>query len=219
MSLKTTPLTGEIEEYIDKTFVNENEILKHIRERAYKLNFPQISISPSQGRFLQLFLKSIGAKNVLEIGALFGYSAAVMAMALPEGGKVITCEMNPKYSDFIRKTMHDFGLSKKIEVINKHAVEFLENYKPDFEFDFVFIDADKENYPKYLDFAHRLLRKGGVVSADNALAFGHIAETKPTERVKEIKSVQKFNELLAKDGRFFSHLLQIGDGLALGVKL
>jgi predicted O-methyltransferase YrrM len=150
MSSRPTLVTEEIFDYLLHNFSAEDEFLAKLKVDASLEKIPEICISAEQGRFLEFYLKSINAKYVLEIGSLAGYSAITMARALPEGGKVIALEIFKKNADFIRNKVKEAGLEDKIEVINEDAAKFLKNYKPDFEFDFVFIDADKKNYSNYI---------------------------------------------------------------------
>ncbi len=219
MSLRTTAVTGEIESYINFNFLSEDTFLKNLLNEAAALNFPSISISPQQGAFLQFLLRAAGAKYVLEIGSLAGYSAITMAKVLPKDGKLISLEIEKSHAEFIRKKADEAGLGDIIEVVNEEAVNFLKSYRPPFQFDLIFIDADKESYPGYLNFSIQLLRKGGIVIADNALAWGLVCNDKPVEKNEEVKSIRKFNDAISSDKRLQSCLLTIGDGMAMGVKL
>jgi len=175
MSSSPTQVTEEIYQYLRKNFSSEDEFLRNLKKEAKEAGIPEICISEEQGKFLQFFLKSINAKYVLEIGSLAGYSAITMARALPKGGKLIAVEIFDKNARFIEKMAQDAGLADKIEVINADAKDFLGSWKPDFELDFVFVDADKKGYKKYFELTTPLIRRGGVFAADNALGFGHIA--------------------------------------------
>lgn len=219
MSARPTLITDEIYEYLVKRFNVEDEYLKNLKKNALAYGIPEICISPEQGKFLQFFLKSISAKYVLEIGSLFGYSAVVMAEALPEDGKVICLEVFKKNADFISESIKGTKYENKIEVINGDASAFLKTYKPEFEFDFVFIDADKGNYSNYMNLTTPMLRKGGILCADNALAFGHVAEINPKNEPGNVKAIQAFNENLLANPQYFSSLVTMGDGMAMGIKI
>ncbi len=219
MSSRPTLITDEIFDYLCENFSAEDETLRKLKEDAIAYGIPEICISPEQGKFLQFFLKSINAKYVLEIGSLFGYSAITMAQALPADGKVICLEIFQKNADFIKEQVEKLGLSHKIEVVTMDAVKFLKDYKPDFELDFVFIDADKKAYSKYMELCTPLIRKGGILCADNALAFGHIAETNPKNEPGNVKALQAYNKNLIANSQYFSCLVTMGDGMAMGYKL
>ncbi|MCL5992464.1 MAG: O-methyltransferase [Bacteroidetes bacterium] len=219
MSQGYTEITEEIYSYINDKFTLEDEFLKNLQKEALSLGFPDISISPQQVSFLGFILKTINAKYVLEIGSLAGYSAIAMARELPVDGKLITVEIDKERADFISRKTIEAGLGNIIEVVNADALEFLRNYKPDFKFDLVFVDADKQGYVDYLNYAIPLLRKGGIFAADNALAFGEIAKSESDNRTEEVLAVRAFNDALAANPNLKSSLVTIGDGLAMSVKL
>lgn len=219
MSSRPTEITSDIYNYLLNNFSAEDEFLANLKKEASSQGIPEICISPEQGRFLQFYLKSINAKNVLEIGSLAGYSAIVMARALPEDGKLIAVEINPRNADFIRNQAEKAGLSNIIEVVNQDAQDFVKEFKPDYELDFVFIDADKRAYHKYFDYTAPLLRKGGVICADNALAFGMIAQENPESEPKNVNALKRYNEKVVKDNNFFTTLVTMGDGMAMSIKL
>lgn len=215
--MKSTPISDETYSYICRYFSSEDDFLRSLNDEAESLEIPPIQVSPDQLTFLQVFLQGMSAKYVLEIGSLAGYSSIGMARALPEDGKVVALEINAQYADFIRKKAEKAGVSDKIEVHVGAAARILSKWKPDFLFDFVFIDADKPNYVNYLDLVYPLLRKGGIIAGDNALAWGEIANEQ-TDR-EDVQGMQAFNKKLSADKRFQSCLLPIGDGMAIGVKL
>ena len=219
MSLKSTEITDEIENYINTFFATENDFQKKLKQSAKIKNFPQIVISPQQAAFLQFLIKAVNARYILEIGSLYGYSAISMAYFLPNNGKLISLEKDKELSKYLKFNIKKAGLSDIIEVHNVEALGFLKAYKPEFAFDLVFIDADKQQYPDYLRFGTKLLRKGGIIAADNALAFGDIAKRHITGRKDEVMYVRKFNKILSDPSRYKSCLLPIGDGLAMGIKL
>jgi len=218
MSSKYTPVTEEINEYVVAKFSAEDEFLKQLKIDATADGIPEICIAPDQGRFIQFLLQSINAKYVLEIGSLAGYSAITMARVLQPGGKLIALEIFKKNAEFIENQVAKAGLSDVIEVVCDDAVNFLKNYKPDFQFDFVFIDADKKSYSKYLELCTPMIRKGGIICGDNALGFGHIAEKEPKSEPGNVKAIQRFNDLLSNHQEYFSTLVTMGDGMAMGIK-
>ncbi len=216
MSLKSTPVTEEIEAYLKKYFSSEDEFLYNLRMEAKTIGMPEISISPIQGLFLQMLLKSINAKRVLEIGSLGGYSAITMARALPFDGIFYAVEINKNYCDFINRKIAEAGLSDKVKVINSSGRDFLQNLPFDEIFDFIFLDADKSGYINYVNLANPHLRKDGMIAADNALAMGKISDTSDDENAK---AIHNFNLFMINNQDFFTSLVPIGDGLILGLKL
>lgn len=219
MSSSPTQVTEEIYQYLRKNFSSEDDFLRQLKQEAKEAGIPEICISEEQGKFLQFFLKSINAKYVLEIGSLAGYSAITMARALPKGGKLIAVEINEKNARFIEQMAERAGLADKIEVINADAKDFLARWKPEYELDFVFVDADKKGYKTYFDLTTPLIRKGGVFAADNALGFGHIAEPNPKSEPGNVKALQEMNQILKNSPLYDSCLVTVGDGMAMGIKL
>lgn len=219
MSSSPTQVTEEIYQYLRKNFSSEDDFLRQLKQEAKEAGIPEICISEEQGKFLQVFLKSINAKYVLEIGSLAGYSAITMARALPEGGKVIAVEIFDKNARFIEQMAEKAGLADKIEVINADAKDFLAGWKPEYELDFVFVDADKKGYKTYFELTTPLIRKGGVFAADNALGFGHIAEPNPKSEPGNVKAIQELNQILKNSPLYDSCLVTVGDGMAMGIKL
>lgn len=216
MSLKSTPVTEEIDLYLRKYFSSEDEFLYNLRMEAKSVGMPEITISPVQGLFLQMLLKSINARKVLEIGSLGGYSAITMAKALPDDGIIYAVEINKTYCDFINQKTKESGLSNKINIINSSGEDFLKNLSKDEMFDFVFLDADKSGYINYVMLSTTHLRKGGIIAADNALAMGKISDK--SEDLNAI-AIHNFNLFMINNQDFFTSLVPIGDGLTLGLKL
>jgi predicted O-methyltransferase YrrM len=219
MSVTPTLITEDIAKYIVNNFSAEDEFLKNLREESLREGFPEICISPEQGLFLQFFLTSINAKYVLEVGGLAGYSAIMMARAMPDDGKLITVELNQDYVDFINRKAKEAKLDHIIEAVCDDGKDFLADYEADFEFDFVFVDADKPSYSIYLDLATPKLRKGGVFAADNALAFGDIAVPNPQREPHNVKAIVEFNEYFNHHEQYKTCLVSVGDGMVMGTKL
>lgn len=218
MSAYPTIISQDIFDYLLKNFSSEDDFLRNLKQDAIAEKIPEICISAEQGKFLQFFLKSINAKYVLEIGSLFGYSAITMARALPEDGKLIALEVSEKHANFIRQAVKKAGLEHKIQVECADALSFLQTYKPEFNFDFVFIDADKKNYSNYLDLTYPMLRKGGIVAGDNALGFGKIADENPKNEPGNVKAIQAFNQKMKEHNNLFTCLVTMGDGMCMGIK-
>jgi caffeoyl-CoA O-methyltransferase len=218
MSSKTTELTAKTEEYLNGLFSAEDEFLSGLRSRSLQRGLPDIAISGLQASFLQFLIKSINAENILEIGSLGGFSAISMARALPPTGKLTALEINPDYAAYISLEARDAGLENIISVVNTDAKTFLRDYKPSRPLDLVFIDADKTSYIEYLDLVTPLLKKGGIVAVDNALAFGMVAQSEITDD-EEVSAIREFNIYLADHPAYQSCIVTLGDGMAMGVKL
>jgi predicted O-methyltransferase YrrM len=201
-------------EYVRSLFAKEDEVLKSIEPGLKKRDMPQISVPPEVGKTLYLLAKMSGAKKVLEIGALGGYSTIWLARALPETGKVISLELKEEHANFAMENIKKAGLAERVSFMVGDASESLERLvKEGKRFDFFFIDADKMNYPYYLEKALELAEPGAIITADNLFQGGKIFDEKyqgpsPT-------SIRKFNRQIATDPRLESILLTIGDGLGV----
>ncbi len=220
MSYEPTHITKEILEYLYRNFSVEDEFLKQLKRESLQLGMPDITISPEQGAFLQFLIKSTGTKNILEIGSLGGYSAITMAKALPKGGHLIAVEQTLFYCDFIRNKAKQAGLNN-IEVINKQGIKFLKEYDGKYIFDLIFVDADKNEYREYFDLSEKYLKNNGIFIADNALAFGQIANLNIDQNkhdLKDIESIREFNLYLRNRNDYFTILLPIGDGFLIALK-
>ena len=201
--------------YIRGLFAAEDETLEELRYEISRRGLPEIHISAEQGRVLQVLLRAVGARRVLEIGTLGGYSALWMARALPSDGRLLSLEIDPDRAEFAREFARRAGLESLIEVRVGDAAEVLPSLDAEEPFDAVFIDADKERYPAYLEQALRLLRPGGLVIGDNALWRGRVLDEEPEE--ESTRAIQAFNRSLADDPRLTATILPIRDGMAVAV--
>lgn len=219
MTMKATGLRDDLYEYILENFSGEDEFLKNLRDEAAELNIPQISISKEQVKFLQFLIKTIKAKNILEVGTLAGYSGISMARALPEDGKLITLELEPERAEFARRKFSEAGFSEKVEVVQGKALDFLSSFNPDEPIDFVFLDADKNNYYKYVNLLDKFIRVGGIVAADNAFAFGFVMDSAPERNPEDVKSIKSFNSYMVNNKNYFTTIAPVGDGLLMCLKV
>jgi len=219
MSLKSTALREDLFEYLLENFSGENSILSQIKQEAINSGIPQISISPEQLKFIQFLIKSINAKTILEIGTLYGYSAIGMAMAIPDDGKVISIELEPERVELARRNIEKAGFTDKIEVIEGRAIDLLPKIISNLTLDFVFLDADKNNYYKYVKMLDEKLRVGGMIAADNAFAFGYITSTAPERSPEDVKSIRLFNQFMNSWDKYFTTTAPVGDGLLISLKL
>ncbi|HEU5011501.1 MAG TPA: O-methyltransferase [Roseiflexaceae bacterium] len=201
--------------YVREHFSDHDDLLAALMPAAEAAGLPQISIAPEEGRIFQLLLRAIGARKVLEIGTLGGYSAISMARALPPDGKLITLERSGKHAAFAREWIGRAGFSNVIEVREGPALETLPRLAGEAPFDAVFIDANKEDYPQYLDWALRYARAGGLIIAHNAFMQGRIVDQAGADR--GVAAMQEFNRRVATEPRLLSALLLGGDGIAVGL--
>jgi caffeoyl-CoA O-methyltransferase len=201
--------------YLGRVFEPEDAALAEIRKRSLKAGLPEIQVGSMDALHLEVLTRAVGARKAVEIGTLGGYSGTAIARGLGEGGRLHTFELEPKHAEIARESFRKAGVLDRVRIHVGPAKERLPDCEGDAPFDLVFIDADKEGYPQYLAWATRHLRVGGVVLGDNAFAFGEIADGRGAGPV----AMRRFNEELAKGGRFRATMLPTGEGLAMGVKL
>lgn len=200
-------MTGQnLGAYAQSLFGDEDPVLREIREEAVREGLPEIQVPMDLARLLALLVRQSGARRALEIGTLFGYSGTVIARALPEEGRLITLEANEKHAEFSRRSFERTGVSRKVEVRLGPALESLEDLRGS-EFDLVFIDADKDNYPHYLDWALQLTRAGGLIIADNVWRGGAVTEPQDPAAM----GMAQFNRKLAENQRLLSTFVATRD--------
>ena len=215
MSDSSTLVTAAHFEYIAKRTATEDAFLANLKRAARDEGLPPIWIAPEQGSFLQILLRVAGAREVVEVGTLAGYSAIWMARALPQGGRVRTIEYAKEHADFARAWIAKSDVFDKVQVFEGKGVDVLATFAAD-SADAAFLDADKGSYPAYLAESLRIVRKGGLILVDNAFAFGQLLDEKPKDR--EVEAVRAFNDLMAKEKRVQGMIVPIGDGLWVAVK-
>ena len=209
----------EIDRYIEQLCVPPNEIFEQALRDAKTAGLPEIHVSPNEGKLLYLLAKISGARRMLEIGLLGGYSALWLASALPADGKLVTLELEEKHAAVARKNLERAGLLPKVEIRVGDARRSLDAIVRDGEpsFDLVFIDADKEGYPAYLDFALRLTHPGSLILADNVIRDGRVTDANATDPI--VRAIRQFNQQLASHPDLETILLPIMrnkvDGLAI----
>jgi caffeoyl-CoA O-methyltransferase len=215
MSVKSTTVTERHFEYIATHTSAEDEFLHRLKAAAVAEGIPQIWISPEQAAFMQVLLRLVGAREVVEVGTLAGYSAIVMARALPSGGRVRTIEIDSRHFEFARRWAAKSDVADRVEVIFGTGLDILPTLAAD-SADAAFLDADKISYPQYLEQSLRIVRRGGLIMVDNAFAFGQLFDENPADR--EAPAVKLFNEIMAREQRLQTIIVPIGDGLWVGVK-
>ena len=207
-------MSDAIGEYVARLFAPEDDILVSLREEADRTGLPPISISPDTGRLIQVLLTAIGAKRVLEVGTLGGYSAIWIARALPAGGRVLSIEIDPGHAEFARRYIRRASVEGIVEVRVGRALDVLASLDGE-RFDAIFLDADKEPLPTYFEWSLRLVRPGGLIIADNALWGGRIID--PTATDDATAGVRELNRRMATDPRVAGILVPTHDGVAVGV--
>ena len=216
MTARTLNLDDALYQYLLDVSLRETPLLKRLRDETQALPMARWQVAPEQGQFLALLVKLTGARRLLEVGTFTGYSALCMAAALPADGSLICCDIPGDYNAIARRYWQEAGLAGRIDLRLAPALETLaelERQGQGEQFDLVFIDADKANYPSYLEHALRLLRVGGLVLFDNTLWSGRVLESSPESA--DTRAIQALNLALKDDVRVDLSLLPLGDGLTL----
>lgn len=206
-----------LEEYIELHSTPESEVLKKLNRETYaKILRPRMLSGHIQGKFLEMITQMIDPSNVLEIGTYTGYSAIAIAEGLSENAKLITTEINEELEDIANRYFSESGLANKIELIIGNAIDIIPSLHC--EFQFVFIDADKENYIEYFELVLPKVPKGGFILADNVLWSGKVL-TEPHRNDKDTIAIKKFNKYVNNDQRVENVILPFRDGITLIRKL
>jgi predicted O-methyltransferase YrrM len=216
MTARTLNLDDSLYQYLLDVSLRETPLLKRLRDETQALPMARWQVAPEQGQFLALLVKLTGARRLLEIGTFTGYSALCMAAALPDDGSMICCDIPGDYNATARRYWREAGLAERIDLRLAPALETLaelERQGQGGQFDLVFIDADKANYPTYLEHALRLLRVGGLAVFDNTLWSGRVLEERPLSA--DTRAIQALNRALKDDSRLDLSMLPLGDGLTL----
>ena len=219
MSNRSIELTGTLHDYLIKISVREPKVLARLRAETQKMPRGKLQISPEQGQFMALLAELIGAKKAFEVGTFTGYSACVVAMALPADGQLIACDISEEWTSVGRRYWREAGVEKKIDLRLGPALKTLDRLLKDGQagtFDFGFIDADKPNYDGYYERALKLLRKGGLLLIDNVLWGGSVIDK--NDRDESTRCVRALNKKIHGDKRVGVSMIPIGDGLTLARK-
>ncbi len=211
-----------VDEYAADLFVGDDPVLKGTLADSTAAGLPEIAVSPAYGKLLTLLARAVGARRILEIGTLGGYSTICLARALPPDGRLVSLEINPFHADVARANIARAGLAGQVEVLVGRAVDSLAALAAASRgpFDLIFIDADKPGYTDYLVWSLRLTRSGTLIIADNVVRRGNVID--PESDDPNVQGVRRFNEMLAAEPRVEATILQtVGekgyDGLAIAV--
>lgn len=219
MSNKSIGLSDELHQYLLDVSVREPEVLRRLRAETMRHPMGKMQIAPEQGQFMQLLVRMLGARRTLEVGTFTGYSALAVALALPADGQVVACDVSEEYTAIARDYWDAAGVTDKIDLHIAPALETLDALLDDEQaetFDFAFIDADKVNYDGYYERALALVRPGGLITLDNMLRGGRVAD--PSVDDASTKAIRALNEKLRADDRIHLSLVPIADGLTLALK-
>ena len=205
----------QINEYIDSIFCTEDKVLDNVLASIEENGMRAISVSPSTGKLLTLLVSISGAKKVLEIGALGGYSGICLARGFGREGELTSLELKESYAELAGRNLAQAGFSEQVSYLTGPALQSLEKLAAEEKtFDFFFIDADKENYIHYLNSCIQLAEDGALIVCDNVLARGSVAEENGRPE-KHTEFMKAFNKTVAGHPRLESVLVPIGDGLTV----
>jgi predicted O-methyltransferase YrrM len=197
-----------VDAYISGLLVPEDPALEFALRESAAAGLPAIQVSKTQGKLLHLLARAHGARNILEVGTLGGYSTIWLARALPPGGRLVTLEYEPRHAEVASRSIANAGFSKNVEVRVGRAQDTLpvlaaQKRGP---FDFIFIDADKQGYPEYFAWAMKLSRPGSLIVADNVVRNGAVADEASTDT--SVLGVRRMNEMVAREPRVSATIIQ-----------
>ncbi|PHF04940.1 class I SAM-dependent methyltransferase [Bacillus sp. AC79A.1] len=219
MIKKSLNLTNELYDYMLETSLKETEILRRLRNQTSEMLVSAMQSSPEESQFITFLIKLLGAKRILEIGTFTGYTTLWMAMNIQNDGKIITCDIDTKWKDVGYKYWEEAKVLNKIDFRLGPAVETMDKLLEDGNqniFDFIFIDADKENYINYYERALKLVRPGGIVAVDNVFWMGSVINER--NQGEDVNTIRRLNKIIHNDSRVTMSMLPVGDGLTLTMR-
>jgi caffeoyl-CoA O-methyltransferase len=219
MTGKSTFLDQKIQDYIQRTTLREEPLLRELREETARMPNARMQIGPEQGQFMRLLAKAIGARSYLEIGVFTGYSALSMALALPEDGQIVACDVSEEYTTVARRYWERAGVAGRIDLRLGPALDSLDRMLERGErdrFDMAFVDADKANVEGYYERALSLLRRSGLLLVDNVLWGGDVAD--PGIDDEDTHALRAITRKAQEDERVDLSLVPICDGILIARK-
>jgi predicted O-methyltransferase YrrM len=219
MSNIHTPVDPPLWDYIRRVSLREHDVLRRIREATASHPHVSCQIAAEQGQFMALLIHLMGARRTLEVGVFTGYSSTAVALALPDDGSIVACDVNKEWTAMARGFWREAGVEHKIDLRLGPAVGTLDKLLAEGQagtFDFAFIDADKENYDAYYERALQLVRKGGLIAIDNVLWHARVID--PEIKDADTLAIRALNEKLHADQRVWLSMVTIGDGVTLACK-
>lgn len=220
MSTKTLDFPAQLYQYFQTVAYREPLILQQLRLHTESKYSNNMQISPEQGQLMRWLVQLTSAKRCLDVGTYTGYSALSVALTIPEHGEVIACDINQEWTEIANHYWQQAGVLEKIKLVLAPASRTLQSLIDNGEtnqFDFAFIDADKENYQTYYDMCLELVKPGGIIAIDNVLWGGAVADEKKQD--KDTISIRELNESIHQDSKVSMTMIPIGDGLTLVTKL
>jgi caffeoyl-CoA O-methyltransferase len=215
---KFTALDDALYDYLLAHRAPDDGVVRELREETARLgDWAVMQIAPDQATFLRILVAAIGARRAVEVGTFTGLSALAIARGLPAAGRLLCLDVSEEWTAIARRAWAKAGVADRIELRIAPAAESLRALPEEPQFDFAFIDADKQGYPVYWEEIVRRLRPGGLVAVDNVLWEGEVV--RPEEQGDDVVAIRRFNELAVSDPRVESVMLAIADGLTLARKL
>jgi len=219
MTNRSISLTDSLYQYLLSVSLREPELLRRLRDETASYPNARMQIAPEQGQFMALLARLLGARRCLEVGVFTGYSSLAIALALPDDGRIVACDVSEEWTSVAHRYWAAAGVEHKIDLRLAPALETLGGLLEAGEagsYDFAFLDADKENYSRYYELAQELARPGGLIVVDNTLWSGRVADRANNEATTV--ALRDFNLRLHSDERIDLCLVPIGDGLTLARK-
>ena len=220
MSTGVLNLTTDLRDYIWEKGMNEHPVLKELREETAELPESMMQICPEQGALMANIIRIMSAKRTIEIGTFTGYSTLVVALALPEDGEIVACDISKEWTSVGKKKWEQARVRDKIDLRIAPALETLEDLLAEGQegtFDFAFIDADKTNYLNYYQKCLKLVRRGGVIAIDNVLWSGAVIKNDVND--VDTLAIRELNDYLVRDERVALSMVPVGDGLTIAFVL
>lgn len=219
MTRERLSIDASLDGYLENLLAEEPDVLVRLRDETSRLDFARMQIGWEQGRLMMLLLRCLRARNTIEIGVFTGYSALVTAMALPDTGRVVACDINEEWTGIAMRYWREAGAAGKIDLRLGPASDTLDAMIAGGEegaYDFAFIDADKTGYDTYYERCLELLRPGGLIAIDNALWGGAVVD--PADDSADTRAIRALNTKISRDSRVEAFLAPVGDGVHLAWK-
>ncbi len=219
MSRNSLRIDDALEAYLEVLLPEEPAVLARLREETSRLEAASMQIGRDQGRFMTLLLRCLGARRTIEVGVFTGYSTLITALALPNTGRIVACDINRQWTEIALRYWREAGVADKIDLRIGPAADTLDAMLAGGKgesYDFAFIDADKPGYDNYYERCLALLRPGGVIAIDNALWGGSVANS--AKNNADTQAIRGLNEKISRDPRVEAYLAPVGDGVHLAWK-
>lgn len=216
MTSKNIVLDQALHQYLLDVSLRESDLLRKLRQETADLEMASMQIAPEQGQFMAMLVQLLNAKNALEIGVFTGYSSICIAQALAPGGKLLACDVSDEWTKIAQRYWQQANLQNTIELRLAPALDTLTGLLTEGcneDFDFIFIDADKNNYMQYYQLSLQLLRPGGLIVVDNVLWSGRVLNSQTNDI--DTQAIIEFNQFVHQDKRVDLSMLAVADGLTL----